>query len=138
MSDTRFQFTGLDELMAQLRRLPAELAGEGADIVEAAAAGAFATIHAGYPSRAGALKAKLTVTHTRSPFGARSVLKNTAKEAMWFEHGSQARHTTLGANRGSMPPNPLFTRTVMAKRRQMHQQHQALLERHGLTVSGLV
>jgi len=134
---SRFVFTGLDELKAQLRQLPAELAGEGADIVQAAADGAFATIAAGYPSRAGALKAKLTVTHTRSPFGARSVVKNTAKEAIWFERGTQARHNKLGANRGAMPANHLFTQTIIRARLRMYAgPFPELLQRAGLTVTG--
>jgi len=131
-----FVFSGLDELKAQLRHLPAELAAEGGHLVEAAANGAAATIKGGYPSRTGDLRTHVEVTHTRSRFGARSVLRNTSKHAAPFEHGSQARHTALGANRGSMPPNHLFTQTIIAKRRQMYAQLQDLLVRNGLTVTG--
>jgi hypothetical protein len=132
----RFVWSGLEELKAQLRSLPSELAGEGGHIVEARTNGAGATIKAGYPVRAGALRDKLTVEHARSAFGARSVVKNTAKEAAVFELGSQARHTALGANRGSMPANHLFTQTIMRERRGMYDDLKAMLERHGLQVSG--
>jgi hypothetical protein len=133
---SRFVFEGLEQLKADLQNLPAALAGDGADIVERHATQAFDTIEAGYPSRAGALKDKLTVTHTRSAFGARSVVKNTAKEASWFEHGTQARHNALGANRGSMPPNPIFTQTIIRERRGMYDDLKGLLEQQGLTVTG--
>lgn len=133
---SRFVWTGLEELKAALRSLPAELATEGGHLVEGRANGAAATIKGGYPSRSGELRDKLTVTHTRSAFGARSVIKNTSKHAAPFEVGTQARHTALGANRGSMPPNPLFTQTLVRARRAMYGDLQGLLERHGLTVTG--
>jgi len=122
MSGTRFVFEGLAELKEQLRNLPADLAGEGGHLVEARGNGAAATIKGGYPTRARSLADRLTVTHTRSRFGARSVVKNTAKEASWFENGTQVRHTKLGANRGAMPANHLFTRTMIRERRALYEK----------------
>ncbi len=130
-------WTGLSELHAWLRELPAELAGEGADIVERRANRAEATIGAGYPVREGDLKAGLTVTHRRSRFGARSTVKNSSKHALPYDIGSQtARRTKSGANRGTMPARPIFSQTVARERRGMHDDHKAMLVRHGLTVSG--
>ena len=137
MSNNRFTWTGLEELKAALRNLPAELATEGGRIVEARANGAAATIKAGYPSRTGDLRDKLTVTHTRSRFGARSVIKNTSKHALPFEVGSQVnRVTAQGWNRGRMPANPLFSQTMRRERRGMWSDLADLLRRHGLLVSG--
>lgn len=136
MSGNRFVFDGLEQLLTDLRALPAELTTEGGHIVEGRANGAAATIKGGYPSRSGELRDKLTVTHTRSVFGARSVVRNSSKYADEFEFGTQARHTAIGANRGSMPPNPLFTQTVQRARRAMYGDLKDLLVRHGLTVSG--
>jgi hypothetical protein len=121
--------------MAEMRRMPEEVTSEAANIIESAANGAGATIKGGYPSRTGNLRNKLTVEHRRSRFGARSVVVNTSKHADEFEHGTQGRHTAIGANRGAMPANHLFTRTVIQKRRQMYEQLQELLERKGLTVT---
>lgn len=129
-------WSGLDELKAQLRALPGELAGEGAHLVEARANSATQTIGAGYPSRAGDLRKGLTVTHTRSAFGARSIVKNTDPAALVFDVGSQARHTSLGANRGAMPANPIFSQTCRRERRAMYQDLSDLLVRKGLRVSG--
>lgn len=136
MSSNRFVFSGLEELKAQLRALPAALAGEGGHLVEGHANGAAATIKAGYPARSGELRDKLEVEHQTSAFGARSVVRNRSKYADEFEYGSQARHTAIGANRGSMPPNPLFTQTIRQRRRAMYADLQGLLERHGLEVTG--
>lgn len=133
----RFTWTGLQELKAALRNLPAELASDGADIVEGRADRAVATIGSGYPSRSGDLKTKLKVEHTRSRFGARSVVRNTSKHALPFELGSQVnRVTSQGWNRGRMPANPLFSQTMRRERRAMWADLADLLRRHGLSVSG--
>jgi len=132
----RFVWSGLEELKAALRALPAELAGEGANIVEAHANRAAATIKAGYPSRTRDLRDKLTVEHTRTAFGARSVVKNTSKHAVPFEIGSEVTRFYKGASRGRMPANPLFSQTMQRERRAMHDDHKALLVRKGLLVSG--
>jgi hypothetical protein len=134
MSST-FVCPGLDQLIAELRDLPADLAGEGAHIIEARANAATHTIASGYPSRAGDLRKSMTVEHTSSRFGARSVIRNTSKHALPFEHGSQARHTALGANRGVMPPNHLFSRTVAEARRGMWNDFAVFLVRKGLLVT---
>ena len=132
----RFEWSGLEALKASLRALPEELTAEGGHIVEVRANGATATIKAGYPRRSGSLAAGMDVTHSRSRFGARSVVKNSDKDAAVFERGSQARHTRIGANRGSMPANHLFTKTMMRERRGMYQDLRDLLVRKGLVVTG--
>lgn len=136
MSNNRLTFSGLDELRAALRQLPAELTGEASHIVEGAANGAAASIKAGYPSRTGDLRDHVTVETMQSGFSTGAVVKNTSKLAYIFENGSQARHTAIGANRGSMPPGHVFIPIVIRKRRQMYEQLKDLLTRHGLQVSG--
>lgn len=133
----RFVWSGLEELKAQLRALPEELAEEGGQIVEARANRAVATIGSGYPSRSGDLKAKLRVEHTRSRFGARSVIRNTSKHALPFDIGSQVnRVTRRGVNRGRMPAKPIFSQTMQRERRGMWGDLKDLLVRKGLTVTG--
>jgi hypothetical protein len=133
----KFTWTGLEELKAQLRNLPAELTTEGGHLVEGRANGAVVTIKSGYPSRSGELRDKLTVEHTRSRFGARSVVRNTSKHAVPFEIGSQVnRVTSRGVNRGRMPANPIFSQTMRRERRAMWGDLADLLVRHGLQVSG--
>lgn len=136
MSQTRLVFDGLGQLQAELRALPLQLGGEAAHIVEGRANGATVAIRSGYPVRAGELRDKTTVKHTRRRFGARSVVRNASKHALPFEIGTQARHTALGANRGSMPANPLFSHTIRRERRAMYGDFKDLLVRNGLRVSG--
>jgi len=133
----RLVFDGLDELREALRNLPAELAGEASHIVEGAANGAAADIKAAYPVRTGNLRDHLTVTHVdQGKYSAGAIVKNTAKHAALFEFGTQARHTDIGANRGSMPPGRVFITRAIKARRQMYTALKDLLVRKGLLVSG--
>lgn len=138
MSQNRLTWDGLEELRAELRQLPADLAREAGYIVQAEANGAAVAIRTAYGQhrRSGQLQDGVTVEHAASPFGARSIVRSTAPEARVFEVGSQARHTSLGANRGSMPPGNVFYPAIHTAQRSMWVQLKDLLVRHGLSVSG--
>jgi len=132
--------TGLDDLKAQLRALPGELTGEGGHLVEARANGAAAIIKAGYHVRTGTLRDKLTVTHTSTAYGAKSIVKNTSKYAQAYDKGSNVRHWASGKSTGRMwgrqPPTHLFARTAARERRAMYADLKDLLVRHGAEVTG--
>ena len=129
-----------EQLKQDIKTLPGALAGEGAKIVEGHANGAVVSIKSGYPVISGNLRDKVQVTHTRPPFAAKSVVKNTAKYATAFEKGSQVRHyiTVNGKTKtiGKMPATPLFSREMARARRAKDQDVIAMLQRHGLTVTG--
>lgn len=129
---------GLKEQREELRQLPTSLAGEAAHLVEAAANSVAHEIKAAYPYRTGDLRAKVVVStllgHDELIVG--EVVKNTSKLAMIFEYGTQARHTALGANRGSMPPGHVFVPRIVKARRQLTQDLKAMVARHGATVTG--
>jgi hypothetical protein len=128
-------FEGLDELRAQLRSLPADLAAEASGIVIGKATEAFQEIHDGYPDVSGTLRDRLTLLTNPSAVGAGAILKNTDPIAWIFENGSQVRLFD-GASRGAMPPGHVFIPIAQRKRREMYEQLQAMLVEHGLTVSG--
>jgi hypothetical protein len=131
------QWTGLRELEDDLRRLPDDLTGEASHIIEAAANGAAAEIKPRYGVKTGNLRDHLEVRETHDgPFSAGYVVINTAKHAGLYESGTQARHTDIGANRGRMPAAHVFIPVAIRKRRQMYEQLKAMVERHGLEVSG--
>ena len=133
----RVRFEGLEELQATLRNLPATLAGEATGIVQSAANSAKGDIAAAYPRRAGALAGGLKVdTPVASAAGVIVILRNTSKEARWFEKGTQARHTAAGANRGAMPARPTFWPAFFRWRRQMWVGLAEMVQREGLTVTG--
>lgn len=130
------RFTGLEELKAALQNLPQELASEAQDIVFGAADDAAAEIIAKYPARTGNLRKGVKVTRKASAFVTSAVVKNSAPHAFIFENGTQARHTKIGANRGSMPPGHVFVPTVIRHRRAMYERLKAVLVKAGLSVSG--
>lgn len=133
----RVSWTGLAELRAALRELPAHLAGDGSLIIEDVSASAANAIRDGYPERTGNLKAGVrTEVKNAGRFGAGIVVKNTAKHAHLFETGTQARHTQLGANRGAMPAGKVFIPIIVRKRREMYERLKAMMVAHGLKVSG--
>jgi len=69
-------------------------------------------------------------------FSVTAKVQNTAKHAWLFENGTQARHTDLGANRGSMPPGHVFIPIIIRRRRVMFEVLRRVLTEHGLLASG--
>ena len=131
------RWSGLDELRAQLRALPADLTAEASHIVQAAANAAEVEIKAAYPVRTGRLRDHVIQTHFEGgKFSTGVVLKNTSPLAWIYENGTQARHSAIGAFRGSMPPGHVFIPRVIRARGWMYAQLSDLLVRHGLRVSG--
>lgn len=137
----RVTWSGLADLRADLRRLPAELADEARLTVESSAEAAADRIRNGYPRRTGDLADHVKVEPVGSgPFGAGYIVKSTAKHAFIFEHGTEARHyvTVNGVKHllGKMPPGRVFIPNVIKSRREMYELLKAMLTRHGLKVSG--
>ena len=129
------RWTGLAELQEQLRNLPRELANQAGAIVVGAATDAMSA--AVYPASADALnRSKQVVVVSIGPFGVRAVAKNTHRLAYLYEHGTQARHTEIGANRGAMPAGNVFLPPVIRSRRRMYDQLKQLLVENGFRVSG--
>lgn len=146
-------WTGLDELRAQLQRMPAELTGEASGIVTDAAASAKAEIVGIYEQHrvTGNLAKRVTMgpsggreTQLSGHFGVAIVVKSTAPHAWLFDNGSQARHYITktgqphdtGKMWGRTPPTHAFVRTMIKHRRRMYSRLADMLRRSGLIVSG--
>lgn len=99
----RVQMNGLDELRAQLRRLPEDLATEAGDIVLAHAEGAKREVEGGYPTYRGVLRSRVRVERNRSKVTTAAIVRSTAPHAFIFERGTVQRRTDKGWNRGRMP-----------------------------------
>jgi hypothetical protein len=132
-----FQWTGLQELVDQFTTLAPDLTQAAAPAVETAAQTAKSAIYAGYPTRTGDLKNHLAVVMHTDATRTEGVVINTSRHAAVFERGSQARHIAIGANRGSMPANPIFSATLIRTRRGLYGGPipQVLVDM-GLTVNG--
>ena len=127
----RFQFSGLRELKADLRRLPTELRDEGRAIVLDAANAAADELRSKYPEGpTGNLRRGVRVTQgtEQTKFGIAVKVKNIAPHAIIYERGSELR-SFRGANRGKMRPSHLFVRTLSKHRRAMYEELADLVRR---------
>jgi len=136
-------WSGLDELRAELRRLPEDLRGEAGHVAEAAANAATTTIKGVYGQHrvTGHLQNATSVEEIHTgPFGVGYRVRVSDPIAWLFDNGSQARHWAGGKSTGTMwgktPPTHAFVRTMIRARRPMYAQLKDLLVRHGLSVSG--
>lgn len=132
-----FVSPGLDELRATLRALPADLAAEARGIVLEHAERAEDEVYAAYPEVSGTLRNDLRVDVVDGgDFGAAARVVNTAKDAWFFENGTQVRHTSFGANRGQMPAAHVFVPRMITWRARMWAALADMVRAHGITVSG--
>jgi len=144
VNSARFRFDGMAELIAGLRQLPADLAGEAGRVVIDAAEGAAAEIREKYPIgpgdddyEGGNLKSHVKVVEKNAgQFGHVRQVRSSAKHAWIFESGTQTRQTALGYNRGFMPGANIFVPTVRRYRRAMYEDLREILRNAGLDVRG--
>jgi len=143
VSETKFLFTGLDELKAELRTLPADLAAEASAIVHRSADSAATQVRSVYQAHriTGNLAEHVTVTpQAIGQYGAAVLVKSAARHSHLFESGTVVRHyvTVNGVDHltGPMPGFHVFIPAMIRARRVMYADLAALLERHGLRVRG--
>jgi hypothetical protein len=137
MARNHVVWQGLDEYRKQLANLPEDCTVESGRLIEGTANAAYVDISGAYPSRTGNLRRGMRLTQTRREgMLVKAVVKNVAPHANIFEVGTQARHTKLGANRGSMPPGHVFVPRIVRHRRALTEKLKAMVARHGATVTG--
>jgi hypothetical protein len=136
---------GVATLSEALRGLPADLRDHALGIVRDHVDRAESEIRSAYPEgETGNLRSGLRQDTEGSSlaFGARVVLKNTAKHAFLFETGSEYKHPDLawvrrtrkGIARGRMPAGKIFIPAVIRWRRRMVEALVSFVERAGFTV----
>ncbi len=136
--------SGLEELRAELRKLPEDLATEAGDIVLAHAEMAKRDVQAGYPVRTsnmnpgpnrktpwyppGNLQRRITVQRNRSKVASAASVRVTAPHAAIFEFGTDKRTTEKGWNRGRMPKADEATAAIPKFMRARFRMVEALKE----------
>jgi hypothetical protein len=132
-----FRWDGFAELIEQFRTLARDLTDAATPDVVGAAHEAKDTIYAGYPRRTGNLKDSLSVIVGTDENRTKATVINTSPHAVYFETGTNARRTAIGAPRGSTPPNPIFSATMIRARRNLYARPiPRVLQGFGLTVTG--
>jgi hypothetical protein len=132
--NTTFHFTGLADLLMELRKLPQWLADEGNALVEAHTKAAADEIRDRYPEVTGNLKAGVKWSMKSSRYGSIGRVVSSAPHAFIYETGTASRQTDLGYNRGPMPGAKIFVPTMMAQRRDLERDLADLLRSAGMDV----
>lgn len=132
---TEMRLDGLDEFSDELKRLPDDLSDEGGAIAVRRAEAAEAAIAAKYPRRTGDLASHTRVQVERSGHKTEATVINDHRLAWIFELGTQARHTSIGANRGAMPAGHVFLPITQRAQREKEDEIAAMLREKGLTVA---
>lgn len=128
---------GLDELRKALLTLPDELVRDASEIVQAQANEAARRIASAYPIVSGNLHDHLRVeVRSQTPESASVTVRNTAKHAWLFEHGSKPRRWASGKKTGSMTKHPTLIPIAIQRRRIMLAALIDLVKRTGLDVTG--
>lgn len=135
----RVVWNNMAELRSGLLTLPADLTADATPIVKSAGARARSAIVGAYPFVSGRLKAGVTVTYDNAgPFGISARVTSAARHSHLYEFGTRNRRTRRGYNRGVMPAKPAFVPRMQATRAAMYPELIAMMESHGLTVTGNV
>jgi hypothetical protein len=115
-------WTGIEEYIDELTNAPETLARDSDPIVGDTAEDAANEIRQAYPVRTGHLRNSVRIRRKSNQTKAAAQVVNVSEYATPFEYGTQARHTSIGANRGSMPAGKVFIPIVLRRRRRMERQ----------------
>jgi hypothetical protein len=132
--NTTFHFTGLADLLMELRKLPQWLADEGNALVEAHTKAAADAVKDAYPVVTGNLKEGVKWSMKSSRYGSIGRVVSSAPHAFIYETGTASRQTDLGYNRGPMPGAKIFIPIMMEQRRDLERDLADLLRSAGMDV----
>jgi HK97 gp10 family phage protein len=119
-------FSGIDELIADMQKLPDDMKGEAGNLILGSANAMATDVRREYPFKKGALVRGVTVNR-RGPLLVQ--VRSSSPEAHLNEFGTVQRSTAAGANRGSMPAKPVFIPAAVRHRRRLFEGFQQMLRR---------
>jgi hypothetical protein len=138
LSNNRIEWTGLDELYAALRKLPADLAAEAVDLVDNTVEVTAASLIQSYPrGDTGNLRGGVKHSVTPSQFGVSGEVKSTSPHAHFWEFGTQNRKTSKGWNRGKLKDqyNRGLVGIAIRERAKLNKQLVELVRKAGFEVT---
>lgn len=147
MATASLRIDGLEQLRADLRRLPADLSAEAFTIVQRHGQAAEGDVLRRYPrGPTGNLRAGVSLTVRNPAVGARVELYSRAPHAWMYDHGTKDRVTLghgpkhkyrAGVHRGRLQPQSpeIFVPTAIRERQAMYGDLARMLETHGFDVS---
>ncbi len=115
----QFKIEGMDEIIAALRELPAQMTrDEWGPIVKDSAEGMTAELKGVYPRVTGTLADRIVLEPGRDSV-LRAKVRSKAPHAFIYEHGTVSRYTKKGAGRGEMPRANVFVPAAIRWRERM-------------------
>jgi hypothetical protein len=138
---------GLEELIVDLRNYPKEIQQNGMDIMREEVEAAAEEIRRNYPEesfrservargeKTGVLRKGVKTEYPSSTLVIGKVI-STAPHSHLYEFGTQVRHTSRGAHRGSVGPHPVTVPIARRHRRQMYERIKQMLKDKGFEVTG--
>jgi hypothetical protein len=139
VSNNRLELNGLADLMAALRKLPADLAQEAADLIDDTVEITASSLIQSYPlGDTGNLRKGVKKKITRSQFGAVGEVKSTSPHAHLWEFGTQNRQTRQGWNRGKLKAqyNRGLVGISLRERKKLNAKLIDLVRKAGFEVTG--
>jgi len=133
------KITGLEQLRADLKRLPEDLQREAAVIVQATADAMAVDVLGQYAVKTGNLRSHVRVETTADVVGGvSSRVVSRARHAWLYERGTDGKKRSWknGKNTGPMPAKKIFAPIAPIRRRIMTAALVELVQRAGLTVTG--
>lgn len=135
----RLELNGLSDLMAALRRLPADLAAEAAEEIDNTVEVTAAALVQSYPiGDTGNLRKGVKRSLRRDPFGASGEVKSTSPHSHLWEFGTQSRKTRKGWDRGKMDDqyNHGLVGIALRERKKLNAKLIEIVKRAGFEVTG--
>lgn len=128
MANNRITWQGMQEFRAALRQLPEALREEGNDIVRAAGERTEIATFTNYPEKTGNLRKGVGRKEEPSRFGIVVTVYSRAHHAHLYEMGT--------VRQPPAPPHKRLGTHAARERRRMFRELAAMMEKHGLKVSG--
>jgi Bacteriophage HK97-gp10, putative tail-component len=120
-------FSGMSDLIEDLRRMGPAVEQEAQGIVRSSGELMVAELQRSYPAREGVLRARVILEEKTQ---LRIKVRSKAPHSHLFEDGTVQRFTARsGANRGTMPAKPTFRPAAVRIRRRMVEQLVDLVKR---------
>jgi hypothetical protein len=140
MATTELKIIGLEQLRADLKRLPEDLTREAAVIVQATADAMAVDVLGQYAVKTGTLRSQVRVETTSDVVGGITAkVVSRARHAYIYETGGEGkeRHWKKnGKSTGVMPAKRIFAPVAPLRRRIMEAALIEIVRRAGLTVTG--
>lgn len=131
----RMVFSGLDELLREMSRLPETLRAAAREIVRDETEATAREYRAAIPTHTGNLARSVKTRYPSEDVIVGQVFAG-APHSHLFEFGTKARRTSTGANRGAVRERNVLVPIATRNRRRMRTRLVTMVRRQGFEITG--